>query len=290
MNAADGGNGGGNGGGDDGGDSDGKSGARSDRSDKTTTSGSSGDTSGGSDSDIGNNNRFHPVGVDLRTDGQHNDSNDTTNKNAKKKKKKKIQKLPHPRTKMKWEMININWPDETNADEDANGDRIGHACAKYGEWLYVIGGCATGHTYKSDIFKLHVSELDVNNNNNFAFQSTPGCTYERCDPVQKYDDLYYNMMTPRAGHTVTARGSNFYIYGGGMDGFVEGKKIKKTQRKKKCFLILCVFLLFCFSLGFSLCFNFCFFFLFKLFSSFCFFFSSKLKKYKNKKRFKHVLL
>ena len=158
--------------------------------------------------------------------------------------------------------------------------------------MYVIGGCATGHTYKSDIFKLHVSELDVNNNNNFAFQSTPGCTYERCDPVQKYDDLYYNMMTPRAGHTVTARGSNFYIYGGGMDGFVEGKKIKKTQRKKKCFLILCVFLLFCFV--FHLVFHFVLIFVFSSCSNFflLFVFSlpSKLKKYKNKKRFKHVLL
>ena len=186
-------------------------GAKSDRSDKTTTSGTS-DTSGGSDSDMGGSTRYHPIGFDLRTNGD--DKGNEKKKNA----------VQHPRNKLHWEMMSVQWPPE-DTTEDANGDRIGHACAKYGEWLYIIGGCTTGHAYKADVFRIHVGQL-LANGKTFAFQvESPGCTYERCDPTQKYADLCQNMMTPRAGHTVTARGSNFYIYGGGMDGFMVDREM-----------------------------------------------------------------
>ena len=184
------------------GDDEGSERSGGDRSDRTTTSGTS-DTSGGSDSDTSGSTRFHPVGLDLRSKG-----NEELIAN-------------HPRSSLRWEYVSIQWPEAEGSD--ANAERIGHACARYGEWLYVLGGCAEAHQYKADVFRIRMGAKVLNSSGQFtqfAFQNEGGCQYERCDPVQKYSLLRRHMMTPRSGHTVMSRGSNMYIYGGGTDGFV----------------------------------------------------------------------
>ena len=211
-----------------------------DKSDKTTTSGSE---SGGSDNEMGGTTRFHPVGVDLRASKttKYNLSNSSSKRKSTKSLKgtsstaasastmNKILKkelLTHPRNKIKWKKVNVKWP-INNGNTDANGDRIGHGAASYGPWLYVVGGCTTSAQYKADVFRIKVCEtIDDFSLDDFTFENTEGCTYEKCTPLkQNYSDLLQNIMTPRSGHTVTGRGSKLYVYGGGTDGFVEDQEM-----------------------------------------------------------------
>ena len=208
------------------GDDEGSGRSGGDRSDRTTTSGTS-DTSGGSDSDLSGSTRFHPVGLDLRSKG-----NEELIAN-------------HPRSSLRWEYVSIQWPEAEGSD--ANAERIGHACARYGEWLYVLGGCAEAHQYKADVFRIRMGEKVLNSSGQFtqfAFQNEGGCQYERCDPVQKYAALRRHMMTPRSGHTVMSRGSNMYIYGGGTDGFVVDRAMYVFDAESYVVVVVLLLLLF----------------------------------------------
>ena len=78
---------------------------KSEKSEKTTTSGSS--DVGGSDNDLGGSNHLHPVGVDLRASSVRSQA---TASFMSKPLKKLLQH--HPRTKMRWECVNVQWPEE----------------------------------------------------------------------------------------------------------------------------------------------------------------------------------
>jgi hypothetical protein len=131
--------------------------------------------------------------------------------------------------------------DETaSSDDDPQAERIGHAAARYGNYLYIFGGCTMFHRYKADVFRLAVGAPeyrafgDINpeaarssNGARLAWQvgndggaDGAGCAYEACEPRrQSYEQLVHNMMTPRAGHSVEVRGSSFFIFGGARDGY-----------------------------------------------------------------------